>query len=299
MPDSTGLLPFSERFPERFFDVGIAEQHATTAAAGMAMSGLRPVVAIYATFLNRAFDQIAFDVGLHELPVIFCLDRAGITGPDGASHHGLLDMMLMSKIPGMTLFAPSSYQELQQMFQDALKLLMGRCVFDIPELLHRLFTKRKLARGNKLAKFRRGMMYASSLLGKSLEPAKKAANDLKQHGIGCSVWDVRCVAPIDGDMLEDAHRHPVVVTIEDGITEGGIGSTIQNKLSRFNDACPIVRTMESPPYVPQGNADEILSHLGLDSEALQEKSCYCNEFFTRTKNRTLIKKRIFPQPHDL
>ena len=122
MPDSTGLLPFKDKHPERFFDVGIAEQHAVTAAAGMAMGGLRPVVALYSTFLTRAFDQVNLDVGLHGLPVVFCLDRAGITGPDGPSHHGLLDMVLLSKVPGMTIFAPSSYRELGVMLHDALEL---------------------------------------------------------------------------------------------------------------------------------------------------------------------------------
>ena len=115
MPDSTGLLPFRDRFPDRCFDVGIAEQHAVTAAAGMAMGGLRPVVAVYSTFATRAFDQVNLDVGLHQLPVIFCLDRAGVTGSDGPSHHGILDLVLLSKVPGMTIFCPSSYQELQQM----------------------------------------------------------------------------------------------------------------------------------------------------------------------------------------
>ena len=125
MPDSTGLLPFGERFPGRLIDVGIAEQHAVTSAAGMAMGGLRPVVAVYATFLTRAIDQVVYDVGLHRQPVVFCLDRAGITGDDGASHHGVLDMALVTKVPGMTLFAPSSYQELGVMLHDALDLCTG------------------------------------------------------------------------------------------------------------------------------------------------------------------------------
>ena len=122
MPDSTGLLPYKERFPDRFFDVGIAEQHAVTAASGMAMGGLRPVVAIYSTFLNRAFDQVNLDVAMHRQPVVFCLDRAGITGDDGASHHGVLDLVLLSKVPGMTIFAPSSYREVGVMLHDALEL---------------------------------------------------------------------------------------------------------------------------------------------------------------------------------
>ena len=122
MAGPTGLLPFQERFPDRFFDVGIAEQHAVTGAAGMAMGGLRPVVAIYSTFLNRAWDQVVYDVALHRLPVVFCLDRAGITGPDGASHHGVYDMAMLAKVPGMRVLAPSSAQELQQMLHDAIGL---------------------------------------------------------------------------------------------------------------------------------------------------------------------------------
>src|SRR5438874_9573696 len=122
MPGPTGLLPFQARFPDRFFDVGIAEQHAVTAAAGMAMAGLRPVVAVYSTFLTRAFDQTNLDVGLHRLPVVFALDRAGITGDDGPSHHGVLDLALTLAIPGMTVFAPSSAQELPVMLRTALEL---------------------------------------------------------------------------------------------------------------------------------------------------------------------------------
>src|SRR5215213_6432494 len=122
MAGPTGLLPFEDRFPDRFFDVGIAEQHAVTAAAGMAMGGMRPVVAIYSTFLNRAWDQVVYDVALHRLPVVFCIDRAGITGPDGPSHHGVYDMALLSKVPGMRVLAPSSAQELQVMLHDAVSL---------------------------------------------------------------------------------------------------------------------------------------------------------------------------------
>ncbi len=125
MPGPTGLLPFAERYPDRFFDVGIAEQHAVTAAAGMAMAGLRPIVAIYSTFLNRAWDQVYFDVGLHRLPVVFCIDRAGITGDDGPSHHGLLDLALLTKVPGMTVLAPSSYEEVAAMLAGALDLDSG------------------------------------------------------------------------------------------------------------------------------------------------------------------------------
>ena len=123
MAGPTGLIPFEARFPDRFFDVGIAEQHAVTGAAGMAMGGLRPVVAIYCTFLNRAWDQVVYDVALHRLPVIFALDRAGITGDDGPSHHGVYDLALLSKVPGMRVLAPSSAQELHVMLHDAIELM--------------------------------------------------------------------------------------------------------------------------------------------------------------------------------
>ena len=122
MTGPTGLIPFAERFPDRCFDVGIAEQHAVTAAAGMALGGLRPVVAVYSTFLNRAWDQVVYDVAMHKAPVVFALDRAGVTGPDGASHHGVYDMALLSKVPGMRVLAPSSAQELHQMLHDAIGL---------------------------------------------------------------------------------------------------------------------------------------------------------------------------------
>ena len=123
MAGPTGLIPFEARFPERFFDVGIAEQHAVTGAAGMAMGGLRPVVAIYSTFLNRAWDQVVYDVALHRLPVMFALDRAGITGDNGPSHHGVYDLALLSKVPGMRVLAPSSAQELHVMLHDAIELM--------------------------------------------------------------------------------------------------------------------------------------------------------------------------------
>ncbi|MFM8507144.1 MAG: 1-deoxy-D-xylulose-5-phosphate synthase, partial [Actinomycetota bacterium] len=122
MPGPTGLIAFDSHFPDRYFDVGIAEQHAVTFAAGLAMGGMRPVVAIYSTFLNRAWDQLVYDVALHRLPVIFCLDRAGVTGDDGPSHHGIYDMALLSKVPGMRVLAPSSAQDLQQMLHDAISL---------------------------------------------------------------------------------------------------------------------------------------------------------------------------------
>jgi 1-deoxy-D-xylulose-5-phosphate synthase len=269
MPDSTGLLPFSERFPDRFFDVGIAEQHATTAAAGMAMGGLRPVIAVYATFLNRAFDQVSFDVALHEQPVIFCIDRAGITGPDGASHHGLLDMMLLTKVPGMTMFAPSSYQELQQMFSDALEITTGPVAIRYPRTPAPSVPETEVGSGLNARLVSEGVDICILSVGKMLETAQSAAEILEQNGHSVSVWDVRAVAPLDSEMLAAAHKHSLVVTLEDGIIEGGIGSSIANHLRQLTGSTPTIITKGVPvSFVDQGNPDDLLSELGLDPSGI-------------------------------
>ncbi len=176
MPGPTGLLPFQERFPDRFFDVGIAEQHAVTGAAGMAMGGLRPIVAIYSTFLNRAWDQVVYDVALHRLPVIFCLDRAGVTGPDGASHHGVYDMALLSKVPGMRVLAPSSAQELAQMMHDAVTLAdAGPIAIRYPRGAARQVGEREVGSGLSARKASEGSGTCIIAIGKMLEIAEKAA----------------------------------------------------------------------------------------------------------------------------
>ncbi len=265
MPDSTGLLPFRDRFPDRCFDVGIAEQHAVTAAAGMAMGGLRPVVALYATFLSRAFDQANLDVGLHGLPVVFCLDRAGITGDDGASHHGVMDMVLLSKVPGMVVLAPSSYQELQQMFEDAL------AIDDRPVAIRWAKTAAphvgwdEVGRGLEARRVRTGDGSVCLLgAGKMLAAAVAAAEELAADGIDATVWDPRCVRPLDAAMLDDAGWHRVVVTVEDGFREGGFGAGVLDALSQ---RAPDVRV--SVLGVPvahhaHGPADELLASFGLD-----------------------------------
>ena len=196
MPGPTGLLPFQERFPDRFFDVGIAEQHAVTGAAGMAMGGLRPVVAIYSTFLNRAWDQVVYDVALHRLPVIFCLDRAGITGPDGASHHGVYDMALLSKVPGMRVLAPSSAQELAQMLHDAATLVeAGPIAIRYPRGAARQVPEQQVGSGLTARKAVVGSGSACIVaVGKMLETAEKAAAALAADGDQVTVWDA-VVAP--------------------------------------------------------------------------------------------------------
>ncbi len=270
MPDSTGLLPFQERFPDRCFDVGIAEQHAVTAAAGMAMGGLRPVVAVYSTFLTRAIDQVTYDVGLHRQPVIFCIDRAGITGDDGPSHHGVLDMVLLTKVPGMTVLAPSSYEELGQMLRDALDITDGPVAIRWPKTAACSAPDYEVGHGLHARRVREGTDLCILAVGKMLEAAEDAAALLDGDGTSTTVWDVRVVKPLDPDMLSDALGHRIVVTVEDGLREGGAGAAIADTLSRMaveaGRPIPVVRAMGTPTaYIPHGKPDEILADLGLDA----------------------------------
>jgi 1-deoxy-D-xylulose-5-phosphate synthase len=268
MPDSTGLLTFKERFPDRFFDVGIAEQHAVTASAGMAMGGLRPVVALYSTFLTRAIDQVNLDVGLHEQPVVFCLDRAGITGDDGASHHGVLDMVLMSKVPGMTIFAPSSYRELGTMLHDALELCTdGPAAIRWPKTMPPDDDGAdEVGSGLTARKVRAGADVCLLAVGKMLAAARGAADELAAEGVHATVWDVRVARPLDGEMIADAAAHPAVVTIEDGYLEGGIGAAIAGRLAEHGGVMPRIEVLGVPvQYIPHGKPDAILAGFGLDA----------------------------------
>jgi 1-deoxy-D-xylulose-5-phosphate synthase len=274
MPDSTGLLPFGERFPGRLIDVGIAEQHAVTSAAGMAMGGLRPVVALYSTFLTRAIDQVTYDVGLHGQPVVFCLDRAGITGDDGPSHHGVLDMALLTKVPGMTLFAPSSYQELGVMLHDALDLCTGPAALRWSKTAAPSVDPDQVGSGLRGRKVRAGRDICILAVGKMLGAAQEAAATLAGEGIDATVWDVR-VVPLDEEMLADAAEHPVVLTAEDGVREGGVGAMIADAISRRDDAAtpPRVRVLGTPiEFIDHAKPDAIHAALGLDGAGLADEA---------------------------
>ncbi|MEY4174824.1 MAG: 1-deoxy-D-xylulose-5-phosphate synthase, partial [Actinomycetota bacterium] len=267
MPGPTGLLPFEARFPDRFFDVGIAEQHAVTGAAGMAMGGLRPVVAIYSTFLSRAWDQVVYDVALHRLPVVFCLDRAGITGPDGASHHGVYDMALLSKVPGMRVLAPSSAEDLAVMLHDAIGLAdEGPVVLRWPRGAARHVGEHEVGVGLKARKAREGDGSVALLaVGKMVQTAEQAADMLEAQGVRATVWDVRSCSPLDPDMIRDAAGHARVVTIEDGIREGGIGMSIADQVHALAHAVPVEVLGVPAKFIPQGDAGKILAQLGLDA----------------------------------
>jgi 1-deoxy-D-xylulose-5-phosphate synthase len=270
MPGSTGLLPLAERYPDRVIDVGIAEQHAVTSAAGMAMSGLRPVFAVYSTFLSRAFDQMNLDVGLHGQPVVFALDRAGITGPDGASHHGVLDMALSLRVPGMTVFAPSSAGELRRMLADALAL-DGPSLVRFPKGTAREVPDSEVGRGLAARQVVEGDQICLLAVGKLVDATMQAAEHLAADGLSVTVWDVRVVKPLDTAMLADAARHDLVVTVEDGVRNGGAGSWIADALSDLDDGHrtpPILRLGTTDEYLDHGSADQIHTDLGLDATGI-------------------------------
>jgi 1-deoxy-D-xylulose-5-phosphate synthase len=270
MPGPTGLLPFQARFPDRFFDVGIAEQHAVTGAAGMAMGGLRPVVALYSTFLSRAWDQVVYDVALHRLGVVFCLDRAGITGDDGPSHHGVYDMALLSKVPGMRVLAPSSAQELQVMLHDAIHLAdEGPVVVRYPKGAARQVAEHEVGVGLQARRIREGDGSVCVLaIGKLVANAEKAVEALAAEGVSATLWDVRSCAPLDARMIADAARHGAVVTCEDGIRDGGIGMTIADEVHELAPSVPVHALGVPTKFIPQAKPERILAQLGLDADGL-------------------------------
>ena len=254
MPGPTGLLAFQSRFGDRFFDVGIAEQHEATAAAGMAMAGLRPVVAVYSTFWSRAFDQANLDVGLHGCPVVFVLDRAGVTGDDGPSHHGILDLALALSIPGMTVFAPSAAEEVEPMLRVALEL-PGPSTIRMPKTAPRHVSAGEVGHGLSARRVREGDGSVCLLgVGKGVAACLDAADELARQGREVTVWDVRVVSPPDPDMLADAGRHRLVVTVEDGVRHGGAGAflvdTMVAQLDSAGSTVPALPRPGHPPGVP-------------------------------------------------
>ncbi len=268
MPGSTGLLTFQERFPDRFFDVGIAEQHALTSAAGMARAGLRPVVAVYSTFLARAFDQALYDIGLHGLPVVLCVDRAGITGPDGASHHGVYDIAMYSRVPNMTILAPSSIEEIPVMFDTALSITDGPVAIRWPRGSAR--QGGGVGEGLRARQLREGDDVCILAAGKMLANAEAACELLADEGISASLWDPRALKPLDRDMVRDAGFHELVVTVEDGVRVGGFGSTVNDTLQRRSHLVPRILQLGTPDeYLPHSeSADQLHAEMGLDPAGL-------------------------------
>jgi 1-deoxy-D-xylulose-5-phosphate synthase len=270
MPGPTGLSPFRQRFPDRFFDVGIAEQHAMTSAAGLAMGGLHPVVAIYSTFLNRAFDQIMMDVALHKLPVTMVLDRSGVTGNDGASHNGMWDLSMLGIVPGMRVAAPRDATRLREELGEALDINDGPTVIrfpkgdvgeDIPAIERR--------DGVDVLAVPADQLSADVLLvsvGPFATMALAVAARLRNQGMGVTVVDPRWVLPVPAVIGELAGAHKLVVTLEDNGVHGGVGSSVSAALRSAEIDVPCRDVGLPQQFFDQASRGEVLAEVGLTDQ---------------------------------
>jgi 1-deoxy-D-xylulose-5-phosphate synthase len=268
----TGLAAFAERYPERTFDVGIAEQHALTSAAGLAMGGLHPVVAVYSTFLNRAFDQLLMDVALHRQPVTVVLDRAGVTGTDGASHNGMWDMSILSVVPGVHVAAPRDESTLREALREAVAITDGPSVVRFPKgappvdipALERQGTVDVLRRGEPGGRAADAVLLVAvgSMVPMCLAVAERAAD----HGIAVTVVDPRWVLPVAPELVDLAAGHRLVVTVEDGGRAGGVGTTLTQALQDRECDVP-VRTVGLPQkFFEHGSRGQVLAEAGLTEQ---------------------------------
>ncbi|WP_414944286.1 1-deoxy-D-xylulose-5-phosphate synthase [Amycolatopsis sp. cmx-11-32] len=265
---STGLHKFAEAYPDRWYDVGIAEQHAVTSAAGLAMGGKHPVVAVYSTFLNRAFDQVLMDVALHRQPVTLVLDRAGITGPDGPSHHGMWDLSLLGMVPGMRVAAPRDAGTLREELREAvavedgptaLRFSKGGVIDSVPAV-ERVGVVDVLRKPSSDADVLLVAVGAFAMLGLA------AADRLADQGIGVTVVDPRWVVPPPAELVALAEQHKLVVSVEDSGRHGGFGSALA---ALFRDAeCDVpLRDLAVPQvFHDHGSREEVLARIGLTAQ---------------------------------
>jgi 1-deoxy-D-xylulose-5-phosphate synthase len=267
MAEPTGIAKLMQRYPERAYDVGIAEQHAITSAAGLAIGGLHPVVAVYATFLNRAFDQVLLDVAMHKLPVTIVLDRAGVTGPDGPSHYGLWDMSVFGVVPGLRIAAPRDAATLREELREAVGIEDGPTIVRFPTgsvapdlpAIDRAGGIDILARAE-----RRDVLLVA--VGAFAHLGVDVAGRLAEQGYGVTVVDPRWVRPVPVELVGLAREHRLVVTVEDGVRTGGVGDAIAKAL-RDADVWVPLRDLGVPQgWHPHGSRGEILSALGLTAQ---------------------------------
>jgi 1-deoxy-D-xylulose-5-phosphate synthase len=271
MLQPVGLTRFREEFPDRTYDVGIAEQHAVASAAGLSYGGLHPVVCLYATFMNRAFDQLLMDVALHRQGVTFVLDRAGVTGPDGASHHGIWDLALLQIVPGLRLAAPRDAQRLVEELEEAV------AVDDAPTVVR--FSRGDV--GDEVVSLRRTHDGADVLaevpdglekdvllvsVGALADRALAVRDGLAQEGIGATVVDPRWVLPVPESVQAMAQEHRLAAVIEDGLRTGGVGSRLRQGLRADGSTVGVVELGVPDVFLPQGSRDEILAVAGLTVE---------------------------------
>ncbi|TRZ64677.1 1-deoxy-D-xylulose-5-phosphate synthase [bacterium] len=273
MPDGTGLNIMAKEIPERFFDVGIAEQHGVIFAAGLATEGFTPVAAIYSTFLQRAFDQIIHDVALQKLPVVFVLDRAGLVGADGPTHHGSFDLSYLRLIPNMVIMAPKDEAELRNMFYTATLYKKGPIALRYPrgdatgvELTD--FEKYEIGKGEIV---KEGKDIAILAIGNMVLYSLKAAEMLKEIGIDAEVVNMRFVKPLDGDLLKDVFaRFKKIITIEDNSILGGFGSAVAEYAGQYGHKNDLLLHGLPDKFIEHGKPDELYEMLRLDGKGIAE-----------------------------
>lgn len=272
MPDGTGLTPFAKEFPARFFDVGIAEQHGVTFAAGLAAEGYKPVFAVYSSFLQRAYDQVFHDVCLQNLPVVFAIDRAGVVGSDGPTHHGVFDLSYLRSLPNLTIMAPKDENELQHMLQTAIDLGSPVAVryprgngYGVP--LDQKFHSLPIGRGEMVREGKDGVIIA---LGTMVVPALEAAALLAGEGIELTVVNARFVKPLDRALIISlADRNCPLFTVEENALQGGFGSAVLELLADEGYADLAVARLGFPDqFIEQGEQPELRGRYGLDAEGI-------------------------------
>ncbi len=270
MPDGTGLKRFGQKFPDRFFDVGIAEEHAVTSAAGMAAGGLKPVVAVYSSFLQRGFDQIVHDVCLQNLPVVFAIDRAGLVGSDGETHQGIFDLSYLTAIPNMSVMAPKNRWELEDMLAFAVD-------YNGPIAVR--YPRGEAYRG--LKEFRAPIEYgrgeilyeegeiAILAVGSMVSTGEHIREKLKAMGHNCSLANLRFVKPLDTGLLDRlAQNHPVIVTMEENVLQGGFGLAASAYLHEHDPEIKVIQVALPDAYVEHGNVTLLREELGIDSDSI-------------------------------
>ena len=274
MPSGTGLNRMAERFPDRFFDVGIAEEHAVTFAAGMASKGMKPVVAIYSTFFQRAYDQILHDVCIGRLPVIFAVDRAGLVGSDGETHQGMFDISYFNSMPNMTVMAPKNVLELEKMLEFAagfdgpiaIRYPRGKAYTGLKEY----DTKIEYGKSEKITD---GADIALLAVGSMVETAVKVRKILLQHGIDVTIVNARFVKPLDEEMLSDIGRnHRYIITMEEGILTGGFGESVSHWYQENAPQMPFIRNIALPDkFIEHGSVEMLKKKYKIDAEGIAEK----------------------------
>jgi 1-deoxy-D-xylulose-5-phosphate synthase len=288
MPNGTGLDLFRPHHPKRYFDVGIAEEHAVIFAAGMATRGFRPVCAIYSTFLQRAFDPIVHDVALQKLPVLFCMDRAGLSGDDGPTHHGLFDISYLRGIPEMVLMAPKDEDELADMMKTAMTI-EGPSAIRYPRGLVAGVARKPQAQVLPLGKaevLKDGSEVAILGLGPMITLAKQLGERIEADGYSAAVINPRFVKPIDREMLESyARRVAAFVTFEDHVKMGGFGSAVIEALEEMGFKVPVVRIGWPDKFIEHGKVDDLRARYGL---TVEEALAQVRPLLTRRQRPTLV-----------